>query len=232
MNNEKHPMLEKANEIKMTRLLFFFIALMPMLYVSAQEIKTTAAYQYDYIECLDKNGNIVDEFDCGGIILFADAGRQEWISITIGEEETYTGIVHSKKQESIEETQEFLKKAEAEWQKEFPEFYEFAILTEGAHIGSVCLYLNEDRTEGELGWILNKRYWGHGYTFEAAQALIDYASQNLGIKKFIAYCDSENIPSYSLMEKLGMSRVLCRSGRKNRSSSEERMEYKYALTIE
>ncbi len=102
MNNEKHPMLEKANEIKMTRLLFFFIALMPMLYVSAQEIKTTAAYQYDYIECLDKNGNIVDEFDCGGIILFADAGRQEWISITIGEEETYTGIVHSKKQESID----------------------------------------------------------------------------------------------------------------------------------
>ena len=135
-------------------------------------------------------------------------------------------------EESIEETQEFLKKAEAEWQKEFPEFYEFAILTEGAHIGSVCLYLNEDRTEGELGWILNKRYWGHGYTFEAAQALIDYAFQNLGIKKFIAYCDSENIPSYSLMEKLGMSRVLCRSGRKNRSSSEERMEYKYALTIE
>lgn len=91
---------------------------------------------------------------------------------------------------------------------------------------------NEERTEGELGWILNKRYWGHGYTFEAAQALIDYASQNLGIKKFIAYCDSENIPSYSLMEKLGMSRVLCRSGRKNRSSYEERMEYKYALEKE
>lgn len=99
-------------------------------------------------------------------------------------------------EESIEETAEFLKKAEAEWQKEFPEFYEFAILTEGA------------------------------------QALIDYASQNLGIKKFIAYCDSENIPSYSLMEKLGMSRVMCRSGRKNRSSSEERMEYKYALEKE
>ena len=135
-------------------------------------------------------------------------------------------------EESIEETAEFFKKAEGEWQKEFPEFYEFAILTEGTHIGAVCLYLNEDRTEGELGWILNKRYWGHGYTLEAAQALIDYAYQNLGIKKFIAYCDSENIPSYSLMEKLGMSRVLCRSGRKNRSSSEERMEYKYALEKE
>lgn len=55
----------------MKRLLFFFMALMPMLYVSAQEIKTKTAYQYGYIECLDKNGNIVDELDCGGIILFA-----------------------------------------------------------------------------------------------------------------------------------------------------------------
>lgn len=85
----------------MKRLLFSFIALMSMLYVSAQEIKTKAVYQYGYIECLDKNGNVVDEVDCGGIILFADAERQEYISITIGDKETYTGIVHSKKQESI-----------------------------------------------------------------------------------------------------------------------------------
>ena len=43
----------------MKRLLFFFMALMPMLYVSAQEIKTKVAYQYGYIECLDKNGNVL-----------------------------------------------------------------------------------------------------------------------------------------------------------------------------
>lgn len=86
----------------MKRLLFFFIALMPMLYVCAQEIKTKAAYQYDYIECLDKNGNVVDELDCGGIILFADWGMQEYISITIGDEEVHTGIVHSKKQERVD----------------------------------------------------------------------------------------------------------------------------------
>ena len=32
---------------------------MPMLYVCSQEIKTKAAYQYGYIECMDKNGNVV-----------------------------------------------------------------------------------------------------------------------------------------------------------------------------
>lgn len=85
----------------MKRLLFFFMVLMLCYIVSAQEIKTKAAYQYGYIECLDKNGNVVDELNCGGIILFAEAGRQECISITIGDEETYTGIVNSKKLESI-----------------------------------------------------------------------------------------------------------------------------------
>lgn len=84
----------------MKRLLFFLITLMPMLYVCSQEIKTKAAYQYGYIECLDKNGNVVDEIECGGIILFADAGKQECISITIGDEEVHTGRIYSKKQEN------------------------------------------------------------------------------------------------------------------------------------
>lgn len=85
----------------MKRLLFSFIALISMPYICAQEIKTKAAYQYGYIECLDKNGNVVEGFECRGIILFAEAGRQECISITIGDKDTYTGIVHSKKQESV-----------------------------------------------------------------------------------------------------------------------------------
>lgn len=85
----------------MKRYFTFFIVLIPMLYVNAQEIKTKSAYQYDYIVCLDKGGSVADELVCGGIILFAEAGGQECISITFGDTEGYTGIVHSKKQEYI-----------------------------------------------------------------------------------------------------------------------------------
>lgn len=86
----------------MKRIIIFFIALMPMLYGNAQEVLTKAAYQYGYIGCLDKNGNTVDELDCGGIILIAEAGGKECISVTIGDKETYTGIVHSKKQSVVD----------------------------------------------------------------------------------------------------------------------------------
>ena len=53
--------------------------------------------------------------------------------------------------ESIEETISFLKGTEAEWKKEAPSFYEFAILLDGKHIGAISIYLNEDRSVGEFG---------------------------------------------------------------------------------
>lgn len=85
----------------MKRLLFFFVALMPMLYINAQELKTKVTYQYENIAFLDNDGNIVDELDNGGIIMFADLGMQEYISITVGDEAVHTGIIYRKKQENV-----------------------------------------------------------------------------------------------------------------------------------
>ena len=45
--------------------------------------------------------------------------------------------------ETLEETLAFLKNAEAEWEKESPSFYEFAVLYEGRQIGAVSVYLEE-----------------------------------------------------------------------------------------
>lgn len=133
--------------------------------------------------------------------------------------------------ETVEETEEFLKGIDVEWEKEQPSFYEFAILLNGVHIGAVSIYLEEDRRAGELGWILNKKYWGQGFTTEAAKAVTDFAVKQLGVKHFVAHCDSENIGSYKVMEKLGMHLTDSYWGRKNRSSNEDRKELKYEMTV-
>lgn len=133
--------------------------------------------------------------------------------------------------ETIEEAKEFLTRVEEEWQKEEPDYYEFAVILDGAHIGAVCVYLDENRTSGELGWILNKKYWGNGYAYEAADAVIDFVAGNLGIMHFVAHCDSENVASYKIMEKLGMQRTDSYHGRKNRSSDEDREEYQYEIDL-
>lgn len=129
---------------------------------------------------------------------------------------------------TMEETMDFLQRAEKEWKSDKPSFYEFAILYKSKQIGAVSIYLNEDLS-GELGWIINKEYWKQGIAYEASEALLDYAIKELNIKHFIAHCDAENIASYKIMEKLGMVRTGTCGGRKNKASDEERVEYQYEL---
>ena len=113
--------------------------------------------------------------------------------------------------ETIDETLEFLKSAGAEWEKENPSFYEFAVLHEGRQIGAVSIYLEEggnggtgesekSAPSGELGWVFHKDYWGQGFASEAAGALVEYAVRELNIRHFIAHCDAENPGSYRVMD--------------------------------
>jgi Acetyltransferases, including N-acetylases of ribosomal proteins len=134
--------------------------------------------------------------------------------------------------DDIYETQRFLRQVEAEWEKTEPLFYEFAILLEDEHIGGIGIDVNRNDKECELGWILSKHHWGNQYTLEAAKGVIQFAMEHLDINKFIAHCDSENVNSYRVMEKLGMQFVQKTPGRKNKSSSEEREESTYLLVME
>lgn len=131
--------------------------------------------------------------------------------------------------ENVEETRNFLKDAESEWKKEKPEYFEFAIFYENKHIGAVSIYF--EREVGELGWIVNKKYWGNGFAYEAAEALVKYFIDNMGTTHFIAHCDTENIASYKVMEKLGMVKTGEWGGRRNRSALQDTFEYQYELVI-
>ena len=131
--------------------------------------------------------------------------------------------------ETIEETKAFLERVSDEWAKEEPFGYEFAVLLGDVHIGAVCAYLNEERTEAEIGWIINKKYWRKGYAFQAATLLLVFCKNELNIHKFSAVCDTENIGSYRVMEKLGMKCVCERDGRKNRVAAEVSKEYQYEM---
>ncbi len=59
-----------------------------------------------------------------------------------------------------------------------------------------------------------------------------YAKEELGVHHFTASCDSENLPSYRLMEKLGMVKTDYKGTRRNKlSPQEERAELKYELFV-
>lgn len=132
---------------------------------------------------------------------------------------------------TLAETRAFLEAAGAEWAKEQPGFYEFAVLLEGTLIGAVSLYLQEGGREAELGWILNKRCWGLGLATEAAGELVRFAREALHLRGLVAHCDTENEGSRRVMEKLGMARIGEFGGRYSRQFPEERREYLYELAL-
>lgn len=131
--------------------------------------------------------------------------------------------------ENREETAAFLAGVDAEWAKESPASYEFALLYQGDQIGAVGIYFEDG--VGELGWIVNKKYWRKGFAYEAAKALVAYFIEHMGTTHFIAHCDAENTASYKVMEKLGMTRTGEWGGRRNRAAAEDSFEYQYELIL-
>ena len=56
------------------------------------------------------------------------------------------------------------------------------------------------------GYCLNRDYWGHGYATEAAQAVISFGFEQLGLHRIFAICDPCNVASWRVLARAGMRR--------------------------
>lgn len=133
---------------------------------------------------------------------------------------------------TIEETAEFLNGVAKEWEKDEPSFHVFAVVLNGSQIGAVSVYLNDDRTIGELGWILNKKFQKKGYAYESALAIKDFALNTVHLKKLVAQCDHRNAPSYRLMERIGLKLESDDGLRTYLKRKETARELTYGFTVE
>lgn len=190
--------------------------------------------------------------------------------------------------ETETETKQFLLSAEAEWKKENPKFFEFAIVLNKAQIvcpsakedvepaccttskaqiqlqnmqietdsseentaqsvcgrtaneqvplqntpiGAVSLYLDEAHLQGELGWIISKKYQNNGYATEAAKAVVAFAQNNLKLQKLVAQCDFRNAASAKVMQKLGMTLLSDNGTRTYAKRNETAREFTYILNL-
>ncbi len=58
----------------------------------------------------------------------------------------------------------------------------------------------------EIGYIFNPAYYNNEYCTEASQYLIDYAFKELKAHRIIGFCNEKNIPSWRVLEKIGLRR--------------------------
>lgn len=134
--------------------------------------------------------------------------------------------------DSVEETRRLIEDSLAELKKDAPGYYKFAVLLGEKHIGGVGLYFDAAPDIGELSWLFLPEYQGHGYATEAARALMEWAHARLGVNRFIALCDAENLPSQAVMRKLGMVLTDSTGTRKNRGSDELRRELLFEVRLD
>jgi RimJ/RimL family protein N-acetyltransferase len=77
----------------------------------------------------------------------------------------------------------------------------------GQVVGQVSLkWLSREHRQGEIGFVFHPDYQGRGLAREAAEVVLRLGFADLGLHRVIGRCDSLNVASYRLLERLGMRR--------------------------
>jgi RimJ/RimL family protein N-acetyltransferase len=71
-------------------------------------------------------------------------------------------------------------------------------------IGMCGLLKREALQDVDIGFALLERYWGHGYAYESAAAVMDLARDQFALKRVVAITTTDNHSSGALLEKIGM----------------------------
>ncbi|HDR7784405.1 MULTISPECIES: GNAT family N-acetyltransferase [Bacillus] len=101
-----------------------------------------------------------------------------------------------------EDTRNFVNKNMGENAENFP----VILIDENILIGHIVFHKYFDEHTYEIGWVFNPKYFNKGYASEAAQATLKYGFKEMKLHRIIATCQPQNIPSYRVMEKIGMRR--------------------------
>ncbi|MGK0552149.1 GNAT family N-acetyltransferase [Enterococcus faecalis] len=83
--------------------------------------------------------------------------------------------------------------------------YGLELKATGQMLGTIDLRVKMEKKVGELGYTLNREFWGQGFMPEAAEALLQLGFAQLELLRVFAVHDIDNQASGRVMEKIGMT---------------------------
>ncbi len=82
-----------------------------------------------------------------------------------------------------------------------------SLKTDNKIIGTTTLFhIDEKNCRAEIGYALNREFWGKGLVTEAVNALLNYAFTELNLHRIEADVDPRNTPSIRLLERFGFQK--------------------------
>jgi RimJ/RimL family protein N-acetyltransferase len=76
---------------------------------------------------------------------------------------------------------------------------------DGQPLGLCGLIKRDSLPEVDIGYAIRPAYFGQGYTYEAASAVVAYARDVLGLKRLMGITNPANTVSINLLAKLGLT---------------------------
>lgn len=107
--------------------------------------------------------------------------------------------------QSRAESANWLKLISSRWATEKIGFCAVVEKSSGRMIGWCGLWQLTETGETEVGYAIDKQFWGRGYATEAAKKFLEYGFDELKLERIVAVAREENLGSRRVMEKLGMS---------------------------
>ncbi len=107
---------------------------------------------------------------------------------------------------SIDDTLEFIGSMLDLYRDDRGAVWAIQLLATGTVIGTIGYNrLDQGGYVGEVGYALARPHWRQGLMTEALRAVLDYGFRHMGLRRIEATCRIDNIGSYRVMEKCGMT---------------------------
>jgi len=74
----------------------------------------------------------------------------------------------------------------------------------GAPVGICGLIKRDSFDDPDIGFAFLERFWSRGYAVESAQAVMNFARNDLGSKRILAITNPDNFGSIKVLEKIGL----------------------------
>ncbi len=88
------------------------------------------------------------------------------------------------------------------------EFWAVCLKNSGKLIGNIYFSKRQPShfLTWELGYVFNAKFQGKGYATESCEQILEYAFEDLGVRRIIAKCNPKNAASWRLLERLKFRR--------------------------
>jgi RimJ/RimL family protein N-acetyltransferase len=139
------------------------------------------------------------------LLRWLDAGDSAFI-LELVNGPSWIQYIGDKGVKTIEDAQRYIENGPVEmYQKLGFGLYRVELKDNGAPIGICGLIKREALVDVDLGFAFLPRFWGNGYAFESASAVMSYGRKALGLSRIVAIVSQDNHRSAKLLEKLGFS---------------------------